>query len=117
MEAGRLRHRVDIQHRATVQNVHGEEEALWTNWATAVPAEILSISAREFVAGQGVVSQVTDKIRIRWRPGLVPTMRIRHLIDAGSPQVHDIYNIKGILPDETNRVYVWIPCTKGVNEG
>jgi SPP1 family predicted phage head-tail adaptor len=118
LEAGRLRHRVTIQERIQVQDAHGDIVPLWRDWATNVPAEIVPVSAREFVAGQGIQAQVTTKIRIRWRRGLEPTMRILHLIDSGSPQVYDYYNIAGILADpDSGHVYVWLPCSKGLNLG
>ena len=119
MEAGRLRHRVTIQERVTVQDPNGDPVVTWTDWATNVPAEILPVSGREFLAGQGITAQVTVKIRIRWRRGLKPTMRFVHAVDlSGSPILYYYYNIAGILPDsDSGRVFVWLPCSKGVNEG
>ncbi len=118
MEAGRLRHRITLQERVTSQDEHGDPVVTWTSWAEIVPAEIVPVSGREFLAGQGIVGQVTTKIRIRWRPGVVETMRALHTVDAGSPGRVDIYNIAAVLPDpDSGRVFVWLMCARGVNDG
>lgn len=126
LRAGKLRHRVDIEQRAPlldtsgqpVVSATGDPEREWAPWASNVPAEIVPISAKEFVAGQGIVGQVTARIVIRWRDGLDPTMRIRHRVGEGTAVTYDIYNIAGLLVDpSTGRDYITIPVTRGVNDG
>lgn len=111
MDAGKLRHRIDIEQRADAQDpVTGEMVPAWSVFASAVPAAIEPVSVREFVAGQAVQSEVTTRIVVRYRPGLDPSMRIRH----GSR----IYNPQGFLADvDSGRDYLTIPCSEGVNEG
>lgn len=118
MDAGKLRHRIHIDERVTSQDEHGEPIVTWTPWATNEPAQIADISGREFFAGQGIAAEVTTRITIRWRSGLVPTMRIRHVVEDGSPPVVDYYDIKRMLRDqESGRDFVTMMCTRGVNEG
>jgi SPP1 family predicted phage head-tail adaptor len=118
MDAGRLRHRVTIDERVTSQDEHGDPVVTWQPWASNVPAEIAPVSGKEFLAGQGVVAQVTCRIVIRWRQGVVETMRVRHVVDAGSPLREDVYNVAAVLPDnDSGRDHLTLMCTKGVNEG
>lgn len=111
LEAGRLRHRVDIEQRADVQDATtGALTPAWTTVVADVPAAIEPLSVREFLGGQALQSQVTTRIVIRHRAGLDASMRIRH----GAR----IYNPQGFLADpDSGREYLTIPCSEGVNEG
>lgn len=111
IQAGRLRHRVSIQRRQESQNSDtGEINHTWVNVWSSVPAEIVPLSAREFVAAQSVQSEVVARMTIRYRAGLTAKMRIVHKGTA--------YNIAGILPDaDSGLSYITIPLSYGVNEG
>jgi SPP1 family predicted phage head-tail adaptor len=110
MIAPRLRHRVDIQNFASVQNSNtGAVTDTWTDLFEEVPAEIMPMSGREFLAAQSIQAGVNTKIVIRWIDGVEPRMRVVH----GST----IYNIKAVLPDPTLRRHLTLMCEAGVNEG
>ena len=110
MDAGRLRHRVDIERRVDAQDTSGDLETTWVPFATSVPAAIEPVSARELVAASAVQSKVIARITIRYRAGLDASMRIKH----GSR----IYNPEGFLADKDSGLnYLTIPCSEGVNEG
>ena len=110
MDAGKLRHRVDIEQRVDVQDTSGDIETTWAPFASSVPAAVEPLSAREFVAAGAVQSKVIARITIRHRPGLDATMRIRH----GAR----IYNPEGFPADKDSGLnYLTIPCSEGVNEG
>lgn len=111
LSAGRLRHRVDIQQRADVQDpVTGEMVPGWATVWPAVPAAIEPLSAREFIAAQAIQSNISARIVIRYRDNMLPTMRILH---KGR-----IYNPAGWLPDPVRgNEYLTAPCSEGVNEG
>lgn len=111
LKAGRLRHRVDIQARQDVQDpVTGE---MVTGWATVwpnVPAAIEPLSVREFISAQAIQSNISARVVVRYREGLLPDMRILH---RGK-----IYNPAGWLPDPVRgNEYLTAPCSEGVNEG
>jgi SPP1 family predicted phage head-tail adaptor len=110
MEAGRLRHRIDIQRRVNQQDPDtGAVTPVWLAFARSVPAAIEPLSAREFIAGQAVQSEVVARIVIRHRPGLDATMRIKH----GKL----VYLPAGFLGDkDSGTEYVTIPCSLGVSE-
>ena len=110
MIAPRLRHRVDIQNFASVQDSNtGAVTDTWTDYDTDVPAEVWPMSGREFIAAQSTYAGVTTKITIRYQSGIEPRMRIKH--DT------DIYNIKAVLPDSTLRKYLTLMCEVGLNAG
>ena len=111
-KAGLLRHRVTIQNFTSTQDpVTGEVlPSAWTDWATAVAAAIEPLSGREFIAAQQVSSELTTRITIRARAGVVPVMRIVH----GTT----VYDIKGILPDKDSGLeYLTLMCSSGINAG
>ena len=95
MNAGRLRHRIEIQRATEGRNQHGGVEEDWqpiaTRWAAIQP-----FRARELFAAQQVQSQVTHRIWMRYFEGLQSTDRIKF--------GQRIFNIDGIRNiDERNR--------------
>jgi SPP1 family predicted phage head-tail adaptor len=110
MEAGRLRHRINIERRVNSQDPEtGAVTPAWLAFARNVPAAIEPLSAREFIAGQAMQSEVTTRIVIRHRPGLDAAMRIKH--------GRKIYNPAGFLGDKDSGLeYVTIPCSLGVSD-
>lgn len=62
------------------------------------------------MAAQAVQSEISARITIRYRAGLLPTMRI---VFRGQ-----VYNIAGALPDAVSGLeYITIPCSNGANAG
>lgn len=77
MRSGTLRHKITIQTSTSTPNAVGEPVVTWTTYATP-RAEVVDLSGREFFAAQSVHSEVTTRIRIRHRDGIVPKMRAVH---------------------------------------
>ena len=76
MEAGKLRHRVTIQEKPTVtRDGFGGEVPGWTEVDT-VWAAVEPLGGREFLEGRSLEAIVDTRIRIRYRTGLVPSMRV-----------------------------------------
>lgn len=75
MTAGRLRHRITIQEPVTARNGFNEAITTWVTVAT-VWASVEPISGREFFAAEHVQSEITHRIRVRYRAGIAPTMRV-----------------------------------------
>lgn len=114
MRAGALRHRIDIQQLVIDRDDDGRRTEDWQTIRTSdepelIPAEIVPLSGREFIAAQAVQAGVNTRITIRWRPGVRAAMRVVH--DG------DIYNIKAALPDPTLRRHISLMCETGVNDG
>lgn len=113
MRAGQLRHRVDIQSRQEAQDpVTGEMvPGPWTTVWQKCPAAIEPVSTREFVDAKASQSEFTARIVIRYRAGVVDSMRILH----GDV----VYSIKGPpLADKVSGLeYLTLMVAAGVNDG
>lgn len=107
--AGDLRHRVLIQQQVTSRDSDGVSQTVWADVAT-VWASVEPLSAREFIQSGQTQAAVTARITIRYRAGLLPSMRLLHR--------GQIFNIAGLLPDKASGLeYITIPVSAGVNEG
>jgi SPP1 family predicted phage head-tail adaptor len=75
MQAGRLRHQVTLETQSTILDTFGEESNAWTATAT-VWASIEPISGRERLLASGTQADITHRIRMRYRSGVAPRMRV-----------------------------------------
>lgn len=75
MQAGELRNRITIQKQVSTQDSFGQQVETWTDIAT-VWSNINPIAGREFFAAETVNSEITHKIRIRFRSDITPDMRV-----------------------------------------
>lgn len=106
MRAGRLDRRITIQARATGQDEYGEPLTGWADVAT-VWARIDDLTGKQYLAAQAAQNAVQTRITIRYRPGMLPTMRVLH----GA----DVFDIEAVLGQD--RVELALMCKKGVNNG
>jgi len=111
MNIGKLRHRVTIESLVIEQDSDGAQIESWVNtYGTQVWADIQPLSGKELLASQSMQSEVKARIIIRYRDGVLPTMRILHR--------GNIYNIAGVIPDmKSGKEYLTLLCSYGVNEG
>ena len=105
----RLRHRVTIEQVTETRDADGGVVTAWSALHSKVPAEIVPLSGREFVAAQAAQAGVTARMTIRYVTGITPKMRVVH----GS----DIYNIEAVLPDPKLRRHLTLMVSTGVNNG
>lgn len=82
MRAGRLNQRITIQSPPTGADEYGAPNTAWENFATNVPAEVLDVSGREFLAAAAINNSVTTKMLIRPLAGVVASMRVIHGADT-----------------------------------
>lgn len=75
MRAGELRHRITIQEQGETKDSFGADTLTWQDFAT-VWAAIEPLQGREYFAAQQVHAEVTTKIRIRYLPGVKPSMLV-----------------------------------------
>ena len=109
-DPGRLRHRVDINQKIDVQDSEGCIQSSFVAWAQDVPAEVVPVSGREFVAADATQSAVVARITIRYREGLLASMQIVH---NGR-----IYNPLAVLRDgDSGMEFVSFPCSEGPTSG
>lgn len=113
MRAGKLRHRINIQEKLSPRDpVTGEfGEPQWVNRWEKCPASVEPLSARDFIAAKAGQSEATARVVIRYRPGVLPTMRI---VYRG-----EVYSIEGSpLEDAKSGLeYLTILVSKGVKDG
>lgn len=115
IQAGKLRHRIQLQSPYQVQNSNGEMDAGWQNEGSPVWAAIEPVSVKEFVQSQATQSGVDTRITIRAGKAVQPDWRAVHS-RTGKPDV--IYNIRGVLADkDSGDEYLSLPCTTGVSKG
>jgi SPP1 family predicted phage head-tail adaptor len=101
--AGILDKRITILAPPTERDEAGEIMGDWPT-VTIVWASITEISGREFLAADVTQNEVEVKIRIRYRPGIVPGMNVRH----GDRE----YNIKAALDVSGRREDLLLMCCR-----
>ncbi len=111
MRAGRLRHRITIQHYTTTQHAETNEEIkTWSNLYERVAAGIEPLSARDFIASKAEQSEISVRFLIRFKDGINSGMRILHK--------NSIYTIEGPpLTDKKSGIeYLTLLCSNGAKD-
>lgn len=105
MRAGRLRHRVSIRAlRITKDPTTGQVTKAWQEFAK-VFAAVEPMTGKQFDGAEQNSSRVMTTVTIRWRAGVLPSMRIHH----GSR----ILEIQAVLPDKrSGREFLTLPCSE-----
>lgn len=75
--AGDLNQRIRIERPVKTRNSLGEQLVTWEEFAT-VWAAVEPLSGRELTSLRAELADVTARIRIRYRPGVLTEMRIVH---------------------------------------
>ncbi|WP_202864168.1 phage head closure protein [Xanthomonas campestris] len=114
--AGKLRHRIRIERQVTERDDDGVQVTTWQPvHSGTLAAAIEPLSAREFIAAGAGQGEITARITIRYRAGILASMRavqVRNGADA------EIYNIQGALADrESGLEYLTLPVSTGTNDG
>ena len=112
MEAGKLRHPVEIQHKITPRDpITGDFlTPAWVEFAK-VWAAVEDLSARDMIAAKAGQSQVTGRMVIRYQVGVLPTMRVIHRGET--------YSIEGppLADKKSGLEYLRLLVSKGVKDG
>jgi SPP1 family predicted phage head-tail adaptor len=77
--AGKLRHRVTVQHLVAgspQQTASGQPDTSWQEFMT-VWASIEPLNGRELFAAQEHHAEVTHRVRMRYHDGITPLMRVK----------------------------------------
>lgn len=101
MNAGELRHQIEIQEAAATRNTAGESVTTWTTIAT-VAAAIRPASSREVMLTQATAAQTTHTITIRYRDRVSAAARVKF----GSR----IFTIAGVLNVDERDVELRLVC-------
>lgn len=103
MRAGTLRERITLQSFVSTQNEIGEVTEAWVDFAALVPASVLDISGKEFIASAATQNTVLTKIVIREMTGVLASMQITHGADT--------YAIKSIIRQRDKSLLLM--CVRG----
>lgn len=76
MIIGKLKHKITIEKKTKVSDGAGGWTETWMPFVSNVSASIDPISGKEFFEAQQTQSSVSHKIRIRYKPGVLPSMRV-----------------------------------------
>lgn len=115
----RLRHRIDIEELAYLEDSNGEPargdqgellEKAWSPVLEDVPAEVIPQSARDFNQSAAPQSETRGRITIR-KPDVVIDSTMRIVWQGVN------YTIEGVLPDPSDRRWLTIVYSQGVNDG
>lgn len=101
MRAGRLRNRVTLQEKSVMLSAEGEETITWVNVAT-VWAGIEPASGREYGIASAEYAEVTTRIVMRYRPGVVPEMRATY--------GDHTYNIRSVIDPDMRHKELLLMC-------
>lgn len=94
MRAGELRHRITLQYQVRSQNAMKEWISTWIDYVS-VWAAIEPASGTTYYAAKQAESATDGRVRIRYRTGIKPTMRILH--------GERVLNIVSIIQPKENR--------------
>jgi len=108
LNAGHLDQLVVLQSRATGQDAHGQANGAWQAVAT-LWAQVQPLRGNEFFAAGQTHAEVDVRIRIRYRAGVLPTMRV---LWRGTP--HDIISV---IEPNGGREQLELMCRTGARDG
>lgn len=107
MNLGKLRHRVTIESSSASRDEFGGEVITWATVAT-VWAAVEPLSGREFLDARRQEAEVSTRIRIRYRAGLVPGMRVTWGPGTSPAQGSHVYDILAVIERESRRREIWL---------
>ena len=111
MQAGKLRHRIQIQS-ATETNTNGQVTRVWSTVAT-VWGEISTLGGRELYRAQQVVPEAKYSARMRYRSGVTPEMRLRKVTTVdGELTVNLTLNILNVADADARGIELFCLCTE-----
>ena len=120
LEAGELRHYIDIERRRDIQDpVSGLLTKKWAIEHEAIPVKIEPKTAlRESLQSAEIQAEVTTKIIMRLVPGLNATQRFVHGRYCCAELGEEIFNPGRPLRDpQYGLEYAVFTCSQGVNSG
>jgi SPP1 family predicted phage head-tail adaptor len=105
MEAGKLRHRVQVQHSVPAQDDYGEPLEVMASVGLALTSAE-DLAGREYFTAQQTKSEVTTRFRTRWIGSVTPEMRILH-----DGRLYDVASVQD--PDGRRRELIIMASRKG----
>jgi SPP1 family predicted phage head-tail adaptor len=116
VQAGAFRHRVTLQKQVQRKDSAGGITEDWVDVATSIPAAMEDLAGGEHISAQQTAGFQGMAISIRWRPGVLQSMRVLHKLnppDSGT----EVFNIEDIQRDTTQRKYITLFCKRRDSDG
>jgi SPP1 family predicted phage head-tail adaptor len=114
MRAGRLRHRITIQHQVVTTGAQGSKKPSWVDLIANIPAEYEPLRGRDFVAANREQTELSAKFTLRYRRDIEENMRV--VFHDGAVNVP--FDIVGKPIDvKGRRIYLELMCKNGVKDG
>nr|DAS21430.1 MAG TPA: Putative head tail adaptor [Bacteriophage sp.] len=101
MNAGQLRHRVEILQRVKEKDKSGATVLVWRSLCK-VWADVRHVSGSETMRHDVLSASVRASVRIRWRAGISADMRVR--------TENGVYVIRAVIPDLRRREFLDLTC-------
>lgn len=118
MRAGPLRDIVTLERPVGTKTDTGSVRDNFEPWLIDIAAAVEDIRGNEsWLASQQVAADVTTRVRIRYRPGVDATMRIRQRREAGSPTIDDVMDIQAVIRPDQRKEELHLFCTRRDAEG
>ncbi len=95
LQAGLLRHRVDIQEPTDGTDSYGGVTQAWALLST-VWAQVEDLRGREFVSSEQLQSEVTTRITIRYRTDVTITPQMRAVEGTRTWEIVDVLDPDGM---------------------
>lgn len=110
LDAGLLRHVINIQEQIQTRDDFGGVEVAWMEKFPKVYARYEPLSGRELFANGQMQSQVTTRFTIRYRDGIDTKQRIVFK--------NRVYNIHAVVEDNVSGIeWITLHCSEGLNDG
>jgi SPP1 family predicted phage head-tail adaptor len=110
VRAGKLRHRVEIQQAAIEVDANGDRTETWSMF-TELYASIETGNGREYYAAKQTISDISHTLRMRFRPGIKPEMRVKY-IDKKNGNRERYFNIRAVNVNEEWADDMLLQCTE-----
>ena len=101
MNAGQLRHRVEILQRVKEKDKSGATVSVWRPLAK-LWADVRHVSGSETMRNDVLTASVRASVRIRWRTGISADMRVK--------TENGVYVIRAVIPDLRRREFLDLTC-------
>jgi SPP1 family predicted phage head-tail adaptor len=104
IRAGKLRHRISIVTQTLVQDSFGGTSILDTELFVSARASIEALTGKELITAQQKVSEVTHRVTIRFRRGILAKMNVQY-VDAKDNNRLRMFQIEAIEnPNEESKM-------------
>ena len=106
LNPGQMRHVIRIDKRSSDQDAAGEPVLTWSPFAPPVRAQLEVVPGREIWSSAERQGRVPTIFRIRYLPGVVPSMRLIHRRD----DLEKVYDIISAIDPDGLRVELVLNC-------